>query len=90
MKKRKILTRPDPESNKSLHGGFRSSQQRQDDLQLSNLVENDAQIMVDKEGANERGRAEEKLLMYALGFVILPSINAAAVAPDLQVLGRAK
>ena len=38
----------------------------------------------------DRRQTEEKVLMYVLSFVILPSINAAAVAPDLQVLGRAK
>ena len=38
----------------------------------------------------DRRQTEEKVLMYVLSFVILPSINAAAVASDLQVLERAK
>ena len=83
------MTGPDPESNQSSLIGVAASPKKQASLP----PRNDSQMMADdskEEGANERAQAEEKLLMYALGFVILPSINAAAVAPDLQVLGRAK
>ena len=82
------MTGPDAESNQSSLIGVEASQQKQASLP----PRQDSQMMADdsKEGANERAQAEEKLLMYALGFVILPSINAAVVAPDLQVLGKAR
>jgi len=56
MKRRKLPTGPDPESNESQYDGPASPRQRQDDLQLSNLVEND---MVDR-GANEHARSDEE------------------------------
>jgi len=71
MKKRKILARPDPESNQSLHGAIGSSPQRQDNVQLPNLVGNDRQIMADEEdegGANEPAQSGQ---IYAPEFKML-------------------
>lgn len=86
---KKNPTESDAKSDQTPVIGVAALQQKQARFQPSN----DSQVMADdfkEEGTNDYAQAEEKIWMYVLDLVFLPFINATTVAPDLQVLEKAK